>query len=277
MAYKFEIVNNSLVVTNTTENKVILDQPKQNIYYNVKYLLLDSLIVLHDTQAIHKEQRALLPIGLANAVDSTNTPFTLNSFIDFCRGNLGFAISTGGSTPSYTEVNTFADLPPAGDHTGETYHVINSTGSWILFNRKQSGLYRSNGSEWLLRNDISSLLVDNEFNIRDDADNTKGIRFVLDDISTGVIRAFTFPDKDGVIATLDDLEGSIVITNMTTNTVIPLISTLNSEKLYRYVNRTGSSLTLTTSGSDLLEGESSQTIFDGETFDLTIDGNNFRI
>lgn len=100
----------------------------------------------------------------------------------------------------YPEVNTFADLPDPVANVGKTYHVINSTGSWFLLNRRQSGLYRSDGAQWVLRNDISSLLVDNEFNIRDDADNTKGIRFVLDNLTTGLVRAIEFQDKDYVVA-----------------------------------------------------------------------------
>ena len=94
------------------------------------------------------------------------------------------------------EVNTFADLPSAAANTGETYHVLNATGTWILNTRRRSGLYRSNGTSWIERHDVSSLLVDNEFNIRDDVDNTKGVRFVLDNLSTGLIRSVIFPDKD---------------------------------------------------------------------------------
>lgn len=105
----------------------------------------------------------------------------------------------------YQEVNTFADLPDPTLNAGVTYHVINATGLWILGTRRQSGLYRSNGTSWILRNDISSLLIDSEFNIRDDADNTKGIRFVLDSLTTGLLRAITWPDKDGTVAMLDDV------------------------------------------------------------------------
>ena len=36
------------------------------------------------------------------------------------------------------EVNTFADLPDPTISTGETYYVLNETGSWILGTRRRS-------------------------------------------------------------------------------------------------------------------------------------------
>ncbi len=105
----------------------------------------------------------------------------------------------------FPEVNTFADLPTASTNTGSTFHVLNATGTWILGTRRQAGFYRSNGTNWILRNDISSLLVDSEFNIRDDADNSKGIRFVLDALTTGILRAITWPDRDITVAGTDEI------------------------------------------------------------------------
>lgn len=44
-------------------------------------------------------------------------------------------------------VNTFADLPAAGSHTGERWWVLQSTGVWLV-NRKTKGAYYSNGTTW---------------------------------------------------------------------------------------------------------------------------------
>lgn len=74
-----------------------------------------------------------------------------------------------------------------------------------------------------------------------------------------------------------DSKGGIVVNLVTSNVTLPLASTLNVKTLYRYINRSGSSYTISTSGSDLIEGESSQVIYDNETFDLSIDGSNFRL
>lgn len=52
------------------------------------------------------------------------------------------------SETNYEKVETFADLPPAEKNTDITYIVKNSSGSAFLFNKKNSGLYHSDGLVW---------------------------------------------------------------------------------------------------------------------------------
>lgn len=47
----------------------------------------------------------------------------------------------------YPKVNTYADLPAAGDYAGEIYVVLTATGVWGV-NRKRSGMWRSDGVNW---------------------------------------------------------------------------------------------------------------------------------
>jgi len=47
----------------------------------------------------------------------------------------------------YFKVNTYADLPPAGENVDEIYIVLVTTGIWGI-NRKRAGLYYSNGVAW---------------------------------------------------------------------------------------------------------------------------------
>ena len=70
------------------------------------------------------------------------------------------------------------------------------------------------------------------------------------------------------------LENQTVITS---DFKLPAISTLEADKIYRLINRSGQTWEISTTTGDFIEGELTQEIFDGETFDLTIDGNNFRI
>lgn len=46
----------------------------------------------------------------------------------------------------YPGVETFAELPPASEHTTEIYIV--RTASGVIFSKKDAGFYRSNGTEW---------------------------------------------------------------------------------------------------------------------------------
>ena len=165
---------------------------------HVKYIDGDKVGIYDNGQMRYIIQ----PTIFSDWLDPSGTPYASLADLIADLNTFFFDLDPIGQ---YPEVNTFADLPDPALNTGVTYHVLTATGLWILGTRRQSGLYRSNGSEWILRNDISSLLVDSEFNIRDDADTTKGIRFILDGLTTGVLRAFTWPDKDGTIATLDDV------------------------------------------------------------------------
>ena len=58
----------------------------------------------------------------------------------------------------YSEVRTFADLPIASKNAGKIYVVKITTGVWLV-NRKQQGLYRSNGIFW---DRIGKVLVAND-------------------------------------------------------------------------------------------------------------------
>ena len=54
------------------------------------------------------------------------------------------------------EVLTFADLPLASANNGIKYDVLTSTGVWFV-NRRESGTYYSNGTNWTRLGDIESL------------------------------------------------------------------------------------------------------------------------
>lgn len=172
-----------------------------------KYITPDNKIGIYDSG----QKAYIVPPNLfSDWIDPSGTPYASLELLLTDLNTFFFDIDP---ISGYSEVNTFADLPDATLNTGITYYVLNETGTWILGTRKQSGLYRSNGTDWILRNDISSLLVDNEFNIRDDVDNTKGVRFVLDDLTTSSIRAITFQDKDYVLANAANVPDNRIVVN----------------------------------------------------------------
>ena len=113
--------------------------------------------------------------------------------------------NTTGGTASYPEVMVFADLPVPSTATGKIYVVTTSTGYYMI-NRKEAGLYISNGVAWKRLGDIPSFFNDENFEIYDNIDNTKAIKFNVDNVTTSNKRVLTAQDKDGTIALLDDLE-----------------------------------------------------------------------
>ena len=55
------------------------------------------------------------------------------------------------------EVLTFANLPPASEHTGKIWLVEQSSGVWLV-NYKQAGLYNSDGTNWNLLDSTSDII-----------------------------------------------------------------------------------------------------------------------
>ena len=119
-----------------------------------------------------------------------------------------------GSTPTsgstYAEVNVYGSLPPPAGVSGEIYVVRNGSGDTVL-NRKPAGLYYSTGSVWRYLGDTPDAFFSDNFQIVDDADNTKTIQFETSGITTGTNRVLTIQNSDGTIAYLADLDTKVDI------------------------------------------------------------------
>jgi len=114
---------------------------------------------------------------------------------------------SGGSGNGWAgEVNTFAELPAAGDNTGSTYLVKTRTGSQLTFNLKRSGFYQSDGAIWTKLNQVQFMFTDDELTFKDSADNTKQLGFQLSSIATGIRRVVTWQNKDIVVADDADVQ-----------------------------------------------------------------------
>lgn len=72
----------------------------------------------------------------------------------------------------YPEVNTYADLPEASTVTDKIYVVLQATGIYLI-NRKDAGMYYSNGSSWSILGNIPSYFMDNTFKVYNSTDTSK--------------------------------------------------------------------------------------------------------
>jgi hypothetical protein len=135
--------------------------------------------------------------------------------IDLLRGDVylftGDFTGSGGTPTSgstYPEVNLYSELPSAASEAGKIYVVRTSSGSYVL-NRKEAGLYFSNGLTWRRLGDIPSFFLDDNFQIIDSTDQTKGIEFEVSGVTTGTFRTLKVQDADGTIALLADLDAKV--------------------------------------------------------------------
>lgn len=92
-------------------------------------------------------------------------------------------------------VDTFNDLPEPATHLNEFWLVRESSGLYLL-NRKERGLYISNGTTWLPAPDIIPFFNDANLRIFNGADNTKLIKFDASLISTNNTRIITMADRN---------------------------------------------------------------------------------
>lgn len=217
MAYKFEIIGQALIVTDTGAGDVIAEYPKGDIYYKNHDLVADSKIQIYDTSGVVASSSELLSTDLSNAVDGNDIAFTESSWREFARQNLGF--NTGGGTGKGWDgqVEFRADLPItlANPAIGSIYLVEKKT--TILFGAYttyQSGLYIKDTdtgslSDWRRMN-VKVNFTDAEFAIVSAADESKRAQHDLSLVTSGATHVYKYPDKPGTFALTDD-NGTIII------------------------------------------------------------------
>lgn len=103
----------------------------------------------------------------------------------------------------YPEVTNFAALP-AAPALGTSYLVLEPQGVRFV-NYKAAGIYRYTGTWTYLGPVPEGYFTDNVLTFYDDADPSKRARLELSGIAAGALRTLTLPDKDGVLATVDDV------------------------------------------------------------------------
>ena len=89
MAFKFEIIENSLVITDDVNNEVLLDSPKREVYYDSEALKKD-FATIYDTSSLNKKDSKVFNCAFAYAIKADGAAFTKTAFVEFCRANLGF-------------------------------------------------------------------------------------------------------------------------------------------------------------------------------------------
>lgn len=124
MAYKFEIIGSSIVVTNTILGNIIIENPKRDTFFESSVLSEEKNIQLYNTQGVKSKGYMLydkLPIN--ESQDSNEVFFTESTFREFARESLG--ISSGSSSSSGSNVNTSFVNKPYSSTMNITYDSQN--------------------------------------------------------------------------------------------------------------------------------------------------------
>jgi len=121
---------------------------------------------------------------------------------------------------NYPEVANYSALPDPTTVTGQIYYVDAGQGSLWTLNKKDPGLYRSNGSTWISA-DIPSYFSSGAFAIQDNITPSKQLIFNVSAISSSTTRTITMPNANVDLtnsyqAATTSVNGYLSSTNWTT-------------------------------------------------------------
>jgi len=121
--------------------------------------------------------------------------------------------STSGESSGFEQVNSYSDLPAAAAHTGEVYTVLSAEGLWLI-NRKEAGLYKSDGATWTRLGSWIDAFNDANLAVYNNDDNTKIAKFSAGSITTLTTRTYSLPNGDGTLALTTDIPSNWSVQNI---------------------------------------------------------------
>jgi len=107
-----------------------------------------------------------------------------------------FYIDSGGGAGQITgTVTTYGDLPAASSVSGKFYLVTTGSGVYLI-NRKPAGLYYSDGASWSSAPDLPTYFNDTNFQMFNNANNSKLLEWDLSSITASTTRTITMADAN---------------------------------------------------------------------------------
>ena len=136
MAFKFEIIDNALVVTDTSDSSIPFDKPAGDTYYRTQELD-KGIVSLYDTSGVNDASSVIFSKPLSECIDSSDTPFTDISFRDFVHRNLGNNKGGGAGVgaQSFSGWIDYNDTSAAVSLTADTWTDIPNNGAGAFSNR----------------------------------------------------------------------------------------------------------------------------------------------
>jgi hypothetical protein len=109
MAKKIELIEKSLVITDTVLAKIVAEFPSKDIYFDTQELEKATPVVkFYDTNGTNEQSSGVFQAPLADCIDVDLVAFTASTFRDFCRVSLGFSSAPGG--PGWSKTVTTAEI-----------------------------------------------------------------------------------------------------------------------------------------------------------------------
>jgi len=130
MATRIKIEVNALIVEDTISGNVLVEEPRKGVYYSASKLA-NGIILLQSQNLSGAGLIGLITVPVSDAVDATDTPFTIGSFETFARTNLGASPATPATVESLTTAETGTDKVLQPDGTGGVEFLPNVVGAFF--------------------------------------------------------------------------------------------------------------------------------------------------
>lgn len=158
-----------------------------------------------------------LPVGFLFSLSNVAPTFTDDNNLkpyDLYRRITEFKVNSSGNIEEQNLVlvikgivDVWADLPGTPDDVLDIWIVRNGSGIYLI-NRKPGGLYRWDigSSSWVFMAEIITFFNSANFEVYDNADNTKRLKLNVSGITASTIRTITMPDQDvGLFVITDNI------------------------------------------------------------------------
>ena len=168
MAAQLQIIDNALVVTNSTDGTVLLDAPTKDLYYLPKELDdTPSIVKLYDLNGTNPSSSTLFSRALNETQDENGTTFTKQTFRAFARQFLGNRTGGGNGRGVVNQNHVFSGANrTAAENERDTFFNNNpnqrTNGLQILLsfgNPEQGVMQFWDGNSWV---DLGATLTASE-------------------------------------------------------------------------------------------------------------------
>ena len=140
----------------------------------------------------------------------TTANAAFNALAPSQTSNANKVLQTNGTNTSWVDNFKFTTILPTNAldaNTGTNVVADSSTSTLTLNSQNEYLIVSPNSTSKKINFQVTPAFYQGDFEVKDDTDSTKRLKFNVTGITTGTIRTATWPDKSGTVAFLDDISG----------------------------------------------------------------------
>jgi len=150
-------------------------------------------------------------VAIANGgTGQTTANAAFNALAPSQTSNANKVLQTNGTNTSWVDNFKFTTILPTNAldaNTGTNVVADSSTSTLTLNSQNEYLIVSPNSTSKKINFQVTPAFYQGDFEVKDDTDSTKRLKFNVTGITTGTIRTATWPDKSGTVAFLDDISG----------------------------------------------------------------------